>query len=273
MTGDCSFEIDSIDEEGELQLVTGSLGVGKTSFGLALAEEEEQIISNLESVQRAYYANSPDEVKSVLRLNPETRFAVLLDDITANLSYDAERRQIVELVSELVDLGHRVILTGTVLGDFPAELLYYREGEWDGAAGDAYHLPERGQVEYREIYRIGGQLDARTICSLPAARPSRMFYSQEIPEFEFDADDSGENQEEKSLADRDLFNPEEKFPPQFHYDYLNMELEYDIEEADGFFDLDWGAKCDLLKLAVDHDLELSEVETILELDSEGDESC
>ncbi|QLH78158.1 hypothetical protein HZS55_12960 [Halosimplex rubrum] len=209
MTGNCSFNLEGIDEEGRLQLVTGKIASGKTSFGISLAEQEEEIISNLESVEGAFYANSPEAVKAILKLKPETKFAVLLDDITANLSYDVERRQIVELVSNLVDAGHRVILTGTVLDDFPAELLYFGEGEWDDATRDVYHLPERGRAEYREIYRVGGQLDTETACSFPAAHPSQAFDSQEIPEFEFDVDEDDQKNEPKYDEGDLILTPEE----------------------------------------------------------------
>lgn len=397
------FDSESIDEEGKLQLVIGRIGTGKTSFGISLAEQEKEIISNLESVEGAFYANSPEAVKTILRFKPETRFAVLLDDITSYLSWDSvgqvKAREIVDLVSELVDLGHRVILTGTVLDDFPDELLYYREGEWDGAAEDVYHLTELGTAEYREIHRIGGQLETETVCSFPAAHPSRAFDSQDIPEFEFDADcikfaypgdeddseedltevsgvDEGvalllemfgyetiddlrratendiagaldsyalavrikadvgniepeEEDEEPSFAEffgltqeeadafrdsaekafeddseelvvcsegdcgatsdqhkellrddveccpyhrepddaglpDDLFDPDD-WPPQFHLDNLESQLDYNLGQVDGFLDLDRQAKCDLARLTVDNDLSIEECETILEL--------
>lgn len=275
MTGKCSFDLESIDEEGKPQLVTGRIGAGKTSFGVSLAEQEDEIISNLESIEGAFYANSPNAIWNILLLNPHTRFAVLLDDITASLSYDAEGRlkssKIVELVSDLVGAGHRVILTGTVLDDFPDELLYFGEGEWDDAARDAYHLPERGQAEYREIYRIGGQLDTETVCSFPAARPSRSFDSQEISDFEiysvkseFALPESPEDEDDSDGGYFDDVFADDKIPPQFHLDELERKLDYNLGQVDGFHDLDWKSKCKLAKIAVENDLSLEEAEVVLD---------
>ena len=69
--------------------------------------------------------------------------------------------------------------------------------------------------------------------------------------------------------DDDLFNPDERFPPQFHLDNLESQLDFNLGQVDGFFDLDWGAKCDLAKLAVDNDLDLESTETIVEMSLAG----
>ena len=309
--GDNLTQVSGVDEEGELQLVTGRIGTGKTSFGISLAEQEDEIISNLESVEGAFFANSPSAIWEIIVLNPETRFAVLLDDFTVHLGCLQDRelksRKLVELVSDLVDLGHRVILTGPVLDDFPDELLYYREGEWDDAVRDVYHITERGRVVYRDVVRVGVDLETRDKCEFPAARPSRAFDSQEFSEFAVcrpegkqdepvevrpcsgktvDGDacgalirdpDEGERlcdphkgqQEELSQAsgadeDREFFDPDD-WPPQFHIDELEMQLDFNLGQVYGFCDLDKQSQADLAKLAVEYELDAESVQNILNI--------
>jgi hypothetical protein len=66
----------------------------------------------------------------------------------------------------------------------------------------------------------------------------------------------------------ELFEPDERFPPAFHLDNLESQLDFNLGQVDGFFELDWSAKCDLAKIAVEEDLDLENVETILELSSD-----
>jgi hypothetical protein len=76
-----------------------------------------------------------------------------------------------------------------------------------------------------------------------------------------------ELQEEQSgnELDDDLFNPDERFPPQFHLDNLESQLDFNLGQVDGFCDLDWKAKCRLAEIAVDHDLDDKSTESIVEM--------
>jgi hypothetical protein len=66
----------------------------------------------------------------------------------------------------------------------------------------------------------------------------------------------------------DIFS-DDKIPPEFHLDHLESQLDYNLGQVDGFTELAWKSKCKLARLAVDHDLSRSELETILDL-NQGD---
>lgn len=92
---------------------------------------------------------------------------------------------------------------------------------------------------------------------------------------DYSTDDSDE------VLDEDLFEPEERFPPQFHLDYLERELPFNLGQIDGFQELEWTTKCELAEFAVDHDIDRESTQEVLDAhlalqDSAteaGDEGC
>jgi len=130
-----------------------------------------------------------------------------------------------------------------------------------------FHLEQIGRLESR-IRELQEEQDEPSFAEFFGLTQEEADAARNAAE-QFAAGEFEDEEEDDDYLD-DIFEPEDKFPPQFHFDYLNMELSYDIEQADGFFDLSWKEQCDLVELAAEHDLELSEVETILDLQSEGD---
>ncbi|WP_148708222.1 hypothetical protein [Haloferax sp. Atlit-12N] len=243
---------------GKLSLVTGEMGAGTTTYGVHIAEKDANpIISNLESLEDAYYAVSWRGVEAILEEHPEQQFTILIDDC------ESLRHESDGFVQQVIKQGHHIILVPRHLKDVHPWLIDTADAE--------YHLPERGTVQYIPA----GSDEVEYTASV--GTPRRSFNTFEIPRFDFrkppQAYPRAEFEDEDDSDDGpldDIFS-DDKIPPQFHLDELERELDYNLGQVDGFHDLDWKSKCDLAQLAVDHDLNRSELETVLDL-NQGDDA-
>lgn len=71
-------------------------------------------------------------------------------------------------------------------------------------------------------------------------------------------------EEEDAVEVRDLFNPDET-SLDMHLDYLEAELDFNLGQVYGFFDLDKQSQVDLAQLAVEYELDRESVQNILNI--------
>lgn len=70
--------------------------------------------------------------------------------------------------------------------------------------------------------------------------------------------------EEPVKDELNLFDPDD-WPPQFHIDNLEMQLDFNLGQVYGFCDLDKQSQADLAKLAVEYELDKESVQNILNI--------
>lgn len=76
--------------------------------------------------------------------------------------------------------------------------------------------------------------------------------------------DPHKGQQDKRVEDLDLFNPDD-WPPQFHIDNLEMQLDFNLGQVYRFDDLDKQSQADLAKLAVEYELDQESTQNILNI--------
>jgi hypothetical protein len=135
----------------KLSLVTGETGAGTTTSSISIAERDENpIISNLESLEDAFHADSWGEVEAILEDHPDQQFTILIDEYAG--IEDGH-----EFVQEMLKQRHHVILVKPHPEEFHP---------WAQELADSeYYISERG---------INGIFP-----------PRRSFDTCEIPHFDF----------------------------------------------------------------------------------------
>jgi len=330
---------ESKSRRGELSLVTGETGAGTTTHGVTIAERDDNpIISNLESLEDAFHADSWGEVEAILEEHSDQQFTILIDEYAG--IEDGH-----EFVQEMLKRRHHVILVKPHPEEFHPWTVELADSEHNITHGDRYQfsLPRRSfdscemprfdftkppqaypraefededdskddltqvsgvgedeeqilnvggyetiddlrEATQRDLanIRIGNALAARIKADVGDAEDGEPSFAEffgltqeEADAFKQAAEQfaSGEFEDDEDELDKDLFSPDERFPPQFHLDNLESQLDYNLGQVDGFFELDWSAKCDLAKIAVEEDLDLDSTQTIVQMSlaSAGDE--
>lgn len=112
---------------------------------------------------------------------------------------------------------------------------------------------------------ISGFIYNREIAQLKIAQE---FHQEQIDRIEGRIEELEELAEKKdrgeSIGDREFFDPDD-WPPQFHIDNLESQLDFNLGQAYGFCDLDKQSQADLAKLAVDYELDKESVQNILNI--------
>ncbi|WP_134672626.1 hypothetical protein [Halorussus marinus] len=254
---------------GELSLVTGEMGAGTTTSSISIAERDDNpIISNLESLEDAYYAESWAQVEAALEAHSDQQYTILIDEYAGgDDGY--------EFVQEMLKRGHHVILVvpnrdylHPWLRDLADTEHYISHREFDGI------FPPRRSFDTCEIPRFD-------FTKPPEAYPRAEFEDEDDePKTKFaeffgltqeeaeaigvsDEEHNEDEQPEEVAGEDDIFS-DDTILPQFHLDELERKLDYNLGHVDGFHDLDWKSKCKLAKIAVENDLSVEDAETVLD---------
>jgi hypothetical protein len=332
---------ESKSRRGELSLVTGETGAGTTTHGVTIAERDDNpIISNIESLEDAFHAESWGEVEAILEEHSDQQFTILIDEYAGEYE--------IEFVQQMLKRGHLVILVVPHRIDLHRWLrelansehyithrerhrfsipqrsfdsceiphfdfskppqAYPRAEKEDGSKDDLTQVSGVGEDE-EQILNAGGyetiedlrEATQRDLANIRIGNALAARIKADVGEVEQEGDDepsfaeffgltqeeadaarnaaeqfaAGEFEDDEDELTDDLFSPDEKFPPQFHLDHLESQLDFNLGQVDGFFELDWSSKCDLAELAVENDLDLEATETIVQMSlaSAGDASC